>query len=72
LIELCIKASLIQCVQKRAKTKTSGERKNSTDAVDPVVVCSDDDAEQCERWVQQHCCANPFATREWPDSKRAP
>ena len=72
LFELGVEATLIDCVEEGTKAKAPSERENSTYAVSPEMVSGNDDAEQSESWVQENGSANPFATCEWPDCKRAP
>ena len=63
---------MVPFVQTSANEKTNCQRELAAYAVNPEVVCRDDDAQEGERRIQQHERSNPTPSGKWPHGKCAP
>ena len=70
--ELGVLAALVVVVDPVAKAKAGAEGDQTADAIYPIVVTRDNDAQKCECGVGENGHANPAATRERPDSEGTP
>ena len=52
-----IEPALIEGVKSFTDDEADSEGDQAADSVEPEMISSDDDAEQCERRIQQHGCS---------------